>query len=282
MGAEKILIPKRVVHKGFTLIEILVVLSLIAILAAVFLLQVSPMLDKTNKTADAASLIILDSATDLYKNFSNGVSSGDVFDGFTTDLERLTALLEEGYIDKIPVPNVENSSFSWNITDQKWILAYAVTPGPATGGHVVTASEIDFGFQKTTNPKPYYDNTITEYTGSDQDIIIPNIIDGVRVDMIYQEVFKDKGLTSVVFEEGITRIHKGAFQNNDLTEIIFPDSITRIDFWAFKDNDITTVTIGDGVFLENRVFGDNNSFNEAYSASGAGTYILTGGAWVKQ
>ncbi len=40
----------------------------------------------------------------------------------------------------------------------------------------------------------------------------------------YQDVFKYKALTSVVIEEGITRIHARAFKDNELTEIILPNA----------------------------------------------------------
>ncbi len=277
MEADKILTSKRGTHKGFTLPEMLVVLSLIAVLAAVFLLQLSPMLKKTDKAADAASLKTLNSATNLYKTLNNSTSGGDIFEGLTTDPERLTALFEEGYIDRIPVPNVENNSFSWDIADQKWTMAYTSAPEPATDSHVVTASEIVI--EESGGRAGVITGT---YSGDEKDIVIPAEINGIPVTSIYQDVFKDKALTSVVIEEGITRIHARAFKDNELTEIILPNSLTRIDWGAFSGNDLTKITIGQGVYLEGSVFPYHSSFTAAYSAGGAGTYVLTGGVWGKQ
>lgn len=264
--AARILTSKRVAHKGFTLIEILVVLSLIAILAAVFLLQVSPMLDKTDKTADASSLRTLDSATILYKILENNALGGDVFGGFTTDLERLTALFDSGNIDRIPVSSIEGNIFAWIIPKQKWKIL-----------HIVLETEINMG---TGGHTGYIKDS---FSGDAKDIVIPTEIDGTPVTQIWQDVFRDKGLTSVVIEEGLTRINARAFQDNDLTEIVLPNSIARIDYGAFMGNDIKKITIGAGVTtIETKAFGNDNSFKDAYNAGGAGTYILTGGVWVKQ
>lgn len=146
------------------------------------------------------------------------------------------------------------------------------------------------------------------YTGDETDIAIPNILNGFNIKEIYQDVFKGKGLTEVVFGDGsgITRIHARAFQNNELTSIVLPSGLTRIDLWAFRGNnltsvnfpstlttieqkafdgnDITRITIGSNVTsIGSGAFSnDNEGFKSAYAAGGAGTYVYTNGKWVKQ
>ena len=68
--------------------------------------------------------------------------------------------------------------------------------------------------------------------------MIPAMIDDTAVTHIYQDVFKNSGLTEVIFadDSSLTKIHARAFQNNELTEIVLPDSLERIDYGAFQNN----------------------------------------------
>ena len=146
------------------------------------------------------------------------------------------------------------------------------------------------------------------YSGDETRISIPLTMDGFNIKAIYQDVFKGKGLTEVNFGEGniITQIHARAFQGNELTSIVLPSKLNSIDTLAFQGNKLTTVTlpstltkiewkafdgnnitrvtigsnvssIGTGAFSNN-----NEGFKSAYAAGGAGTYVYTNGAWVKQ
>lgn len=149
-----------------------------------------------------------------------------------------------------------------------------------------------------------YGRLTGSYAGSATEIMIPKTLNGYDVQYIWQDVFNGKGLTAVAFEEDIDveRIHARAFMNNSLTEIDFPDGLKRIDLLsfdsnnltevvlpssleviemrAFNNNDITTITIGAGVTMGENAFGDN-TFRDAYSFGGAGTYALVGGVWTK-
>lgn len=266
--------------EGFTLVEVLIVMLVISVLVGLITLAMPDILKKANRTVDESDVRNLNTATSAYRTLKRLHGNSDVFEGLTTNIERMLALFDTHHISNIPVPNIKGTSFNWEIASQKWVISGDQMPsepeGPVAGGNVVGSSEIEFG----TN---YWANSIIKYTGSYKDIIIPNLINGVRVDMIQQDVFKDKGLTSVVIEEGATRIHARAFQGNDLTEIVLPNSITRIDYGAFKDNGIEKVTIGPNVTkIEGDVFQNNDSFVAAYTAGGAGTYIFTNGQWIKQ
>jgi hypothetical protein len=125
---------------------------------------------------------------------------------------------------------------------------------------------------------------IKGYTGTSTKILIPKSLSGIIITNIYQNAFISKDLTTLKFDSnsGVTQIHARAFKNNSLTEIILPDTLKRLDVQAFYGNNITKVTIGAGVIMETTVFENNNNFRTAYTAQGAGTYILIDGNWVKQ
>jgi Flp pilus assembly pilin Flp len=146
------------------------------------------------------------------------------------------------------------------------------------------------------------------YKGEETDIKIPSSLSGFKLKQIYQEVFRGKGLTEVVFDAGssLLQIHAGAFRDNQLSNIILPDGIQRIDGSAFRDNDLTEIalpesvsriewnafdgndikkiTIGSNVaYIGTKAFANNSSgFNTAYNKFGAGTYVYSNGSWVKQ
>ena len=252
----------------------------ISVLTGLIVVMMPDIIEKANRTVDESDVRNLNSATAAYKTLKRLNGNSDVFEGLTSDIERMQILYDTHHISNIPVPNIKGTLFSWYIAAQKWVISGDIIPnetqGHAAGGNIVKSSEIQMG---TGGHTGFIKGS---YTGGHQDIIIPSIMDAVPVTQIYQDVFKDKDLTSVVIENGITRIHARAFQGNDLTEIILPNSITRIDFGAFMGNDIKKVTIGAGVVLESKVFRSNDTFNEAYAAGGAGTYIFTNGNWVKQ
>ena len=260
--------------------EILIVMLVISVLVGLMTLAMPDILKKANRTVDESDVRNLNTATSAYRTLKRLNGNSDVFEGLTNDTERMLALFDTHHISNIPVPNIKGTSFNWETASQEWVISGDQKPsepeGPVVAGNIVKSSEIQMG---TGGHTGFIKGS---YTGDYQDIIIPNMMDGVTVTQIYQEVFKDKGLTSVVIEEGITRIHARAFQGNDLTEIVLPNSITRIDFGAFMGNDIKKVTIGTGVVLESKVFRSNDSFNAAYESGGAGTYIFTNGQWIKQ
>ncbi|RKT44263.1 leucine-rich repeat protein [Thiocapsa rosea] len=155
-----------------------------------------------------------------------------------------------------------------------------------------------------------------EYEGEDKNIKIPTTLEGTTITRIWQDVFNNKGLTTVAFENDsqIVHIHARAFRDNELTEVTLPPGLRRIDQLSFDGNNITSVVIPESVTtIENKAFtglqkitvggnlnfnihpdgrhhllegsiNGNNAFRDAYASEngGAGTYILDGGIWIKQ
>jgi hypothetical protein len=90
------------------------------------------------------------------------------------------------------------------------------------------------------------------------DVIIPETIEGYSVLYIGSYAFEYKGLTSVIFPEGLERIEHYAFQGNEISSIIIPSSVVYIGWYAFSWNILTSITIE----------GDENRFNDDWESYG--------------
>jgi len=92
--------------------------------------------------------------------------------------------------------------------------------------------------------------TITGYVGSDTDILIPPYIDGLPVEMIAYEAFKDcTSLASVDIPSMVKNIGNGAFLGcRNLVAITIPESVSAIESRAFMSCvSLSSVTIPDTV-----------------------------------
>lgn len=100
--------------------------------------------------------------------------------------------------------------------------------------------------------------TLTNYKGSETEIILPSSIDGKSVTKISKDAFYNKGLTSVVLPENLVSIeagtpnaanvgYMGAFADNNLTVLTIPSSVKYIGNHAFANNNISVLNIDEGV-----------------------------------
>lgn len=251
---------------GFTLIETIVVILILGILAVVIYPVYTSYIDKARIAEDKLSLGILNDATKLYYVYAPSPNPFETVGNSNTAL--LQALISAALLSEIAEPAQKDVSFVWDFGEDVWLL----------DSNNVSEDEVTLG---TGGFSGYL---VGSFSGNKTEVIIPKIINGVTVTAIYQDVFNGKSLTSVNFddESSITRIHARAFKNNSLTEVVFPTSLQRLDYGAFLDNNITKITIGSNVVLEGNVFQANDLFKNTYYAQGAGTYIYTGGQWVKQ
>jgi prepilin-type N-terminal cleavage/methylation domain-containing protein len=255
--------------QGFTLIELIITISIIAILAAILVPTVTGYIEKANYTTDIANIRSLNSISQLYRLESNPIQEV-IFSGLTTDAARMNALVSSHYLTSPIVPMQKDVFFTWKSNTQQWVMENAKIPSDLVGVVMGTAGQ-----------KGYLKGS---YTGSVTDIVMPLTLNGVNITHVYQDVFNGKGLTSVYFDPAtlVNQIHARAFNNNNLTEVTIPNTVTRLDYAAFNNNPITKITIGSNVAFETNVFRNNNVFRDIYMAQGAGTYLYKSGTWVKQ
>lgn len=283
--------------KGFTLIEVIVVLVILAILAAFTIPTMFGYISSSQeKLCDITRLdMVRLYKTSLINQESSASKAG--FESFAKE--------NWGSLSQCPSGGVYTFEAS---SDADGEITAEIQCSIHDAKKVLTSAEIKMG---TGND--WWKSSILDYIGSATDIIIPTTIadlDGkiITIMQIWQEAFKDKGLTAVSFENEseLSRIHARAFKNNQLAKIDLPDSLTRIDLNAFENNqlteielpaslikieqkaflgnNITKITIGDNVEMEEKVFNNNDDFKTVYNASGggAGTYKFADGAWKKQ
>jgi len=282
-------------NKGFTLIELMIVIAIIGILSLIGIINYRNISENSKLKGDMATIRILNDMTQIYR------STSTTFDPFldpkNQSSELLTILVNSNYLNEIPVPQSLKTSFSWHIQNEKWYLVSL--------NHEI--STLDGVFMDTSSE--WFKYTLKgSFSGIEKDIIIPEMLDNKAIYMIYQEVFQNKSLLSVSFSDKsqITHIHARAFKdnllkeilfpktlkeihvrsfmNNKLTEITLPNSVSLIEEAAFKGNNITKITVGDNLttIYENAFDNNTKSFKSAYDKNGAGTYIFENGIWTKQ
>jgi prepilin-type N-terminal cleavage/methylation domain-containing protein len=255
--------------KGFTLLELVIIMAILGILAAVTVPTITSYVEEANIATDNTNLRMLNNVSRLFKLETDPITE-DLFSGLTTDSARMNLMVSHGYLSEAITPMQKDNYFAWITDIQQWVLQSERTPSSLTG--VTMSSGGHTGYIKGS------------YLGSEMNLVMPIKWGNVTITHVYQDVFSGKGLTSVVFDPdaSIVEIHARAFNNNNLTEISIPDSVKRLDFGAFNNNPITKITIGAGVTLESNVFRNSNAFRDIYVAQGSGTYLYVNGTWVKQ
>jgi hypothetical protein len=111
---------------------------------------------------------------------------------------------------------------------------------------VVLPSVAQAQFNYTTNNGMI---TITKYTGSVMEVVIPDTITGLPVTTIGDSAFEEEAVTSVTIPNSVTSIGIEAFLNcTTLTNIAIPESVTNIGIEAFQDCvGLTSIAIPDSV-----------------------------------
>ena len=88
--------------------------------------------------------------------------------------------------------------------------------------------------------------TITGYRGNGGDVVIPSVLDGVKVTSIGENAFKYRyGLKSITIPDSVISIGENAFWGcENLKSITIPDSVTSIGRYVFAACDgLTSITI---------------------------------------
>jgi hypothetical protein len=102
--------------------------------------------------------------------------------------------------------------------------------------------------------------TITGYTGTLTEVVIPARISGIAVYSIGSSAFTGKGLTKLTLPAGLKTVENSAFSDNRLTSVTIPNTVTGIANDTFSGNQISELTLpsrlvflGGGAFADNRL-----------------------------
>ena len=110
--------------------------------------------------------------------------------------------------------------------------------------------------------------TITEYKGTEKEVIIPNTLDGYPVKVIGScAFFNCNGIASVKLPDGLKKIEEDAFRGCiGITSIDLPEELEEIGSYAFAQSQITYVKIPSSISslnsnLEYYFFSDTLNLN---------------------
>ncbi len=139
---------KRNNKKGFTIIELVVVIAVIAILAAVLIPTFSSIIKKANISADEQAVYQMNTALSIY-TAENGKPK--------TALDVKKALAENGINADTLVPVTQGYAFYWDNTNNKIVLVGKDKATAQTGWELLTST--GYGVEPTTAVTDY--NSLT-------------------------------------------------------------------------------------------------------------------------
>ena len=90
--------------------------------------------------------------------------------------------------------------------------------------------------------------SVTGYSGSEKDIVIPQKIEDIKVSGIATEAFKGSKLDSVNIQAELSILNESAFENSTVKQVILPNTIKKINRYAFKNcQNLTSINFPEGL-----------------------------------
>ena len=227
-------------RSGFTLLELLVVLAIIAVLAAASLVVFRETTEESKSIIDFSNLRTLNRMSEIYRDNWPEVN----IDAYDSD-EMMEALIP-GYIKKAVVPLGKDAEFIWfGETEKKWILAEVSEEGQVE----IIYTSIDC-FSQTNIYGTLFADRIYGYNGAGgTDLIIPPTITSIEQSAFFYGYASNtwEPLTSVILPDTLLKISGNAFHSNQLTSIVIPDSVTYLGANSFYGNKLTQIEFGSGL-----------------------------------
>lgn len=111
----------RRARRGFTLIEIIVVIGILGILSAIAIPRFSGITSKSKEKVDIENLNTLNRVSQIYAS-KNNCNTGDIFCNITSDEARMQTLVNNALLSQAITPLQEKNKFKWNKGEQLWYL----------------------------------------------------------------------------------------------------------------------------------------------------------------
>jgi prepilin-type N-terminal cleavage/methylation domain len=113
---------------GFTLIELIVVIAILGILAAILVPRMTGYIDQAKLATDEATVRTLNSITPVFRQ---KVTTPDPFENESNQSATLMQdLVLAGYLSKAVAPQTKNAAFSWEFETHVWNLSINNIPIP--------------------------------------------------------------------------------------------------------------------------------------------------------
>lgn len=238
---------KHVAMRGFTIVELLVVVVVIAILATITIVSYNGVVRRAEITGLQSSLRQASTKLALYntdigsypEDLPNDVSnSADIAKFSYTRTSNNSFCLSAG--------STKNTSLSFHMTESG-----TINDGYCVGHPLIAVTQATcFAFNSVSKTiTNYYDNEDNSSSNPvcPRDISIPSSIGGVAVTSIGISAFKSKNLTSVIIPNSITSIARDGFSSNSLTSVVLPNSITSLSSSVFRYNQLNSVTLSNSL-----------------------------------
>lgn len=108
-------------RKGFTLMELVVVIAILAVLGLLLYPQITNYLNNAKDAVDKANVVTLNKNTAMY-SVEHPNNTNDIFSGLGSDDARQQALVDDGYLKEIVKPTKEGNQILWDVAQQLWVL----------------------------------------------------------------------------------------------------------------------------------------------------------------
>jgi len=239
------LTTKRHLQSGFTIVELLIVVVVIAILAAITIVSYNGISQRSKESLIKSELHGAGSKIALYKAEHNRFPNALSVAGFSESLDDGTTL---EYIY-----SSTNFCLTGRLTSNTATVFHINNDGTVKTGECALASTAEACFAHDASPSQPTMRRITDYYTHEsnnianpacpREVIIPSTLGGAGVHSVGTYAFDAKGLTAVTLPYSMKIIDHYAFQNNALTEINIPSSITTLGLSSFRGNQLTSLII---------------------------------------
>lgn len=161
----------------------------------------------------------------------------------SSSLNGTYTLISDSFEPYAPIPDVISYTDTGLTPGNTYYYKIKATTGQVESEYSNTLSAVA-GYNFTYDINPDGTLTITGYTGSNLNVVIPSVINGQTVTAIGDDAFADCELTSIVIPNSITSIGTRAFQHTArIKSIVIPNSVTSIGEAAFYGSSITSIVL---------------------------------------